>query len=181
MSIPQIEPRATTPGYGWRVPTLSDAPNVPLWITNLATDIEATVGRDTGQRNISTLLVNGWVQYGSPTAYPISLRRFGRTVTLSGLIVNPAAQALGGVVFTGYAGFSPTHMVFLPALLGAGNAHFSVTVNGAGQLAVGAAYTANSYVAIHASWLTNEAWPTTLPGTPALAADRAAPLPAEEA
>lgn len=43
MTEPTVDPRATTPTYGWRVPILGDVPNVPGDMTNLALDIEATV------------------------------------------------------------------------------------------------------------------------------------------
>ena len=44
MSIPTPEPgSATTPVYGWHIPTAGDAPNVPFDVTQTALAIEGTV------------------------------------------------------------------------------------------------------------------------------------------
>lgn len=43
MSEPTVEPQAVVPPFNWRVPVLGDVPNIPSDLTNLATDIGATV------------------------------------------------------------------------------------------------------------------------------------------
>jgi len=63
MTEPTVEPWAVTPKFAWRVPVLGDVPNVPSDITNLALDIEGTLGKT--QRGIVTMSSYGAVGAGS--------------------------------------------------------------------------------------------------------------------
>lgn len=70
-----------TPTYGFRYPALSDAPNVPLWVQNLATDVEAKIqAMDASLALISQL--------------PVTIRKpSNQSVTSSTALVNDTSFA----------------------------------------------------------------------------------------
>jgi len=86
MSEPTVEPRATTPLYGWHVPVLGDVPNVPADLTALATGIESTF-KDIGSFCLcsgvhgSTLPAAAWTQINLQS---ILVQRSRLPFTLSG-------------------------------------------------------------------------------------------------
>lgn len=55
---------SSTPTYGYRYPALTDAPNVPLWVQNLAEDAEDETARiDANSATTNSLLLG----YAAPT------------------------------------------------------------------------------------------------------------------
>jgi microcystin-dependent protein len=61
-----VEPRATTPVYGWHVPVLADPPNVPYDLQTTAEDIEATVS---GNKALPPGLIQPYAGSTAPTGW----------------------------------------------------------------------------------------------------------------
>ena len=123
---------------------------------------------DTGWRDVSSLLINSW------TAAKLRMRRVGsRVEVMSGLLKGGAtlttqmldipagfalsADAVNGILFRedGVAG-TPGW------LIAAGT-----TLNAYGAMFDGSSWTVNHGVSMETSWLTNDGWPTSLPGSAA--------------
>ena len=171
------EPRAVSPRFGIHIPVLGDPPNVPYDMQETVLDIE---GLDTGARNITSLLVNGW------NSGVVLLQRIGSTVFLSAVdIIAPAtwnAQVIGtpptGFQGSGFWG-SGYNMTGAAGL--ANNPPFT---DSTGLLRInGPALPASTRLRLSLVYPTTQAWPTTLPGTPVLLRDlldTVDPLPAGE-
>lgn len=115
---------------------------------------------DTGWRIITSLLVNGWT-----AAYGLRLRRIGSRVTLwvlnlkggSSSVFLPAIPA--GFAPLGYTGFAARPSEAVPTPLP------YLVVGPDARLQVGSE--THETAAVEVSWLTDDAWPTELPGTAA--------------
>jgi hypothetical protein len=111
---------------------------------------------DTGWRNVAAAIQSNW------TVDSFVMRRVGNTCFVD--IINITRTASGTAVYTPPAGFKNAKN--FKVLVGTGDATpvvhaFSVGAVFAFTQSVPAGVTA------HLSYLTNDAWPTTLPGTPA--------------
>jgi len=121
---------------------------------------EQLIYGDTGIRDITSLALNGW----SPSL--IYLFRTGPIVTIACNVLNPTAQTSPAFVDIPL-GFRPASGMLTRGILHTVDATTSVfrTVLMSNQLRVdGNLPTVPLYGSV--SWRTNEAWPTTLPGTP---------------
>jgi hypothetical protein len=83
MSQPTVDPRATTPKYGWQVPVLGDVPNVPSDLTNLALGIEATVANLAGVRGSVGILAPAYISASGAYTVPHSLGRVPTVIQLT--------------------------------------------------------------------------------------------------
>lgn len=119
---------------------------------------------DTGRRNIAATVTWPFTLVNSAL-----LRRVNERVYLDILAANPAALAGGS---TGVAtGAIPTGFRPIPAASSfkmdrsVGDEPITVTVQATGNITFQKAATGGSLTALSASWITDDAWPTTLPGT----------------
>jgi hypothetical protein len=146
------------------------------WYAHTSSRIDQTAGRvlyqwddlngrdqliwgDTGTRRVETDFKNGW------TAAIASIRRVGSVVSFGVYTMNPAAKT-ADIAYSIPAGFRPGPY--------GGNIAFPVKFNsttdwcqitGAGDvLPPLTASSAVGFVCMH-TWITGDAWPTTLPGT----------------
>jgi hypothetical protein len=162
----------TTTHHGWPVAEGTDpAKQYPATVDGPFKDaLDASlVAMDTGWRNIAGLLVNGFIQYGSPANYPVSIRRAGHIVYLSGLTTNNAAQIANTVILNAPLGFRPKYAVFWAAALEVA-APFNLTAQADGSVTIGTAFSATTkFLSLSHAWPTDDVWPSTLPGTPAVA------------
>lgn len=119
---------------------------------------ETMIHGDTGWRNISGLLINGW------TVSRMSIRRYGDTVCLQLNGLNKS-EATSDNFLAGIQGFAP-HLgeLWLPwgeeavnVILRYQNQHLQRANRGNARI--------NGYGTFN--WVTAQAWPSTLPGTPA--------------
>ena len=114
---------------------------------------------DTGWRDLSASNENGWTGV-------VMLRRVGKTVHMLSEYGNEinAAAATGATIFTNDVpvGFRPPAFAILPARH-SGNGLGSLLTTQAGALTLVGGLTALSY-AVNGSYLTDEAWPSSLPG-----------------
>ena len=164
---PQPGTRATTPVFGWRVPVLGDAPNVPYDITALAEDVERTVALDTGFRDISSSLINGW------TTTRLWTRRIGTTVWM--VAQDLVCPATFNMDITGPvpAGFTLLTSPMAHALIYTSPYNLSATVAGLSTNWVRSltVLTAGQKLRFTYAYPTTDPWPDTLPGTPVLLDD----------
>jgi len=129
---------------------------------------------DTQHRDISSLMDSAW-KLGAVGGGHLRLRRIENVIWISGRLQRIAAGgAYGGQpVFTAPAGFLP-NAAYCPlgnVMLGSGKA-LGIVANlfGANRIDLyfynvpGGAYVVDEYVQFTASWVTTDAWPTTLPG-----------------
>lgn len=117
---------------------------------------------DTGSRNVENLFVNGWRKY----VYPTKLRRIGNRCFLNAYLDKGTATSTK--FMDPIAGYSiPVQTQFGGSVMG------SIT----NTAEVVKAFTDGFYIPRYAniqpqmwvdiSWLTDDPWPTSLPGTPA--------------
>jgi len=159
---------AVSAKYGWPLPDLPDAPNIPYDMAALATAIENT---DTGWRDVSGLLINGWTK--SAVNGRLHLRRIGAAVTLAANIKPPATWngLAASAPPTGFAP-SPSGAKGAPLYLDTGaQSNTSVFVSLSNMLVmlpagVGASADGAAALIQTVDWLTDAPWPTTLPGVP---------------
>ena len=119
-----------------------------------------SAANDTGWRTITSPLVNGWT-----VAYPLRLRRIGSRVTLRATnlkggsisVFLPAMPA--GFAPVGYTGFVARPSTTVPTPL----PYLSIGPDARSTVGSETHETATMEV----SWLTDDAWPTVLPGTAA--------------
>ena len=123
---------------------------------------EVVIG-DTGWRDISSLVTNGW------TAAGLMIRRIGTSVTIALRNLNPASATGEAIITTPIFGFAPTLRATFPTVASPENVFTNASVRedsgqihlkrGSGSISV--------YQYSYWTYLTSDAWPTTLPGTPA--------------
>jgi hypothetical protein len=125
-----------------------------------ANNREQIIYGDTGMRRIETDFKNGW------TAAIGVIRRHGNNVTFGVYTVNPAARTLD-IAYTIPSGFKPAsyggNIAFPIRYSGATNTDY-VQITGAGDVyPPTGAISGNGYICVF-NWITNDTWPTTLPG-----------------
>lgn len=168
MSEPTIDPRAVTPVFGWHVPVLGDVPNVPADMSSLATGIENTTApflRDTGWRKITTINLWTGAVYLRRNGYLCMLTSYQLTVPATWV---PEVYAL-------VDGFKASlrHSTYVAAATGAPVAQTVsadstyIRINGVS----GSRPVAGTTMDINLVWFTDNAWPATLPGIPAVLLD----------
>lgn len=132
------------------------------YLTDPATSTEQLVYGDTGWRDISTLLTNGWT--GTirirRTLYDVKLQitTMSAAVASNGtFLIAPVGFQLGSSALGNFRGFlfSNTTPITMRGVNIAGTAAVAVT-----QYSTADTQTLGTF-----EWSTNEAWPTTLPGT----------------
>ncbi|ALY09527.1 hypothetical protein PBI_KORRA_2 [Arthrobacter phage Korra] len=114
---------------------------------------------DTGWRNISDSLVNGW------TATSLYLRRFGDRVTLKAFNLDGAAAAGNPAMFTVPLGFRTPHgSSYFPVYTTGTSVSTMLVSNGGTFSAPGGVtrYGASAYTEV--SYSTIDSWPSVLPG-----------------
>ncbi|AZF98466.1 hypothetical protein SEA_BEETHOVEN_2 [Arthrobacter phage Beethoven] len=114
---------------------------------------------DTGWRDISSMLVNGW------TASSLYLRRYGDRVTLKAFNLDGAAAAGNPTMFTVPLGFRTPHgSSYFPVYTTATNVSTMLVSNGGTFSAPGGVtrYGASAYTEV--SYSTIDSWPSVLPG-----------------
>ncbi|ASR83612.1 hypothetical protein SEA_LISARA_28 [Arthrobacter phage LiSara] len=118
---------------------------------------EQMIYGDTGWRNITTDILNGW------TASAILIRRVGAEVFLRLYQVNGAAQT-AGTIMTLTAGFRSGVFQYEPCYTEAA-ALATILVESTGNIkAAGGATKYGTAAYSEVRWSTTETWPTTLPG-----------------
>lgn len=143
-------------------PTTVDAPK--------SLQVDTLLGhfvKDTGWRNISSSLTNGWTAPGGG----LFLRRIGPVVYARASVTSPATYNASLVPGTGFAGFITTQY----SLTAIYNATTGLTPNdlmaqcgGSTNFIalVGLGTLSNRVIRFLSVWVTDDAWPTVLPGTP---------------
>lgn len=128
-------------------------------------------GKDTGWRNVNASAWLGTGNVPSRSSENIRIRRAGPIVTI-GLDIT------WGATGTGHTEGGPVPVGFRPSVAGAAVATFATAEWSTGKPAglFGVHYNGNVYcvgitatnrIICQLSWPTSDAWPTTLPGTPA--------------
>ena len=163
---------------GAAFPTVATAAALPAaagnagksyWVTNTAVIMISdgtrwrTVYGDTGLRNVNTLMTDPNIVQAGPA--PVGrLRRYGNTVQFyADFLSIPTAPASPFVIYTLPVGFrSDISGMYAPLR---GYSTNRLTVMGAGGAINVYAFPANLQERFVGSWFTQEAWPTTLPGT----------------
>jgi hypothetical protein len=158
-----VEPRAVTPIYGWHIPVLSDAPNVPYDMQETSLDIEGTISRDTGWRNIGSALLNGFAPVNA-VSYPFRVRRIGHQVMVRGVIKNPAAKPVSTQVATMPAGFRTLFSTYFACV--SQSTLFSMNIAGATIMTDTNYPTPNNWLDVVHEFFTDDIWPDPLPGVP---------------
>ena len=139
-------------------------------VTDVATGRLSIGGReigDTGWRTAGAMLGAGWsAAFG---AGQTRIRRSGNVVEVQALIENTSGASKpgsGGVIFAPVAGFNlaGNHVTFCPQIGGYVATAISTLITG--FFSNSAAIAAGGYIAWTTTWLTADAWPATLPGTP---------------
>ncbi|ASR83736.1 hypothetical protein KDJ04_gp02 [Arthrobacter phage Nubia] len=122
-----------------------------------ANNREQLVYGDTGWRNITTDILNGW------TGSVISVRRYGAEVFLRLYQVNGTAQTANTIV-TLPAGFRPGTFQYEPCYTEAA-ALATILIESTGNIkAAGGATKYGTAAYSEVRWSTTETWPATLPG-----------------
>lgn len=149
--------------------------NWSTWITYASSRVDQTAGRaiyewdslnnrdqlvwgDTGARRVEADFKNGW------TAAIANLRRVGNVVSFGVYTVNPTARTTD-IAYSVPAGFKPGPYggnIAFPVRLGGGTDWTQIAGNG-DMYAPTSQISANGYICV-TSWITGDAWPTTLPG-----------------
>lgn len=121
---------------------------------------------DTGPRNIASILLNSWT--GNNPFFPI-VRRIGNTCSFEGSFTNVSATS--AAIYTLPVGFRVNSGGFaVPNTLlinRSGGAHLPMSYSGAGDLLPLATSVAGHVYGGSFFWTTQDAWPTSLPGTAA--------------
>jgi hypothetical protein len=120
--------------------------------------------RDTGWRNITAGLINGWT---APSGY-VRLRRVGKAVSLRiyGL-VRPATW--NGALLNGTAGFQGPAYGLPVGITNTGllaTSFIWTEVSQGVNITVAGSIISGQLLQASVGWITDEAWPTVLPGTP---------------
>lgn len=133
----------------------------------------ADTARDSGWRNIASLLTGNTYVAASAASRYLRIRRIGAVVSLEGRLDVLTSSTAAQILFshTTLAGFRSTEsfpaIIAVPCYDG-----WDFKRNVAARASVGqAAYQAAGFVAgevmsLALSWATSEPWPTTLPGVP---------------
>ncbi|NCD23791.1 MAG: hypothetical protein EOL90_12770 [Spartobacteria bacterium] len=138
-----------------------------LWVSTGTTNTSWTVAvGDTGLRKIDTLLVNGWAAISYWKG--MNIRRIGSVVFVQGAL-NSAAATSDVILSANIPGFSAGtgRITVGPAYSFGLNAFLPLQQknDATGFLQLPRAGAGEVYPS--ASWVTPDAWPTTLPGVPA--------------
>jgi hypothetical protein len=120
--------------------------------------LPGNLGSDTGARDVSSMLVNGWSVNDH-----LRLSRQGNVVTLIGKLT--ALGATSSTFLTMPVGFRPVSSVIWPVANGASADSLSFGVLDTGQSDIWRYTTSMHDVTIHHSWNTTDNWPAVLPGT----------------
>jgi hypothetical protein len=117
---------------------------------------------DTGLRSIGTLL-NGWTNSG---AVPSTIRRYGDVVQVYLCVAQAGVVPTASNVYTMPVGFRPPQYLYSAFMRSTAWHQIEIRDNGAFVCVDFASFTGNA--ASHLlTYLTRDAWPTTLPGTAA--------------
>ena len=127
----------------------------------------SVVDGDTGKRNITSLLINGW------SASSVVVQRVNRFATVQAVDLRIADGSAGGSLFAALSGFAlPTSGSSVIGFtrgssntLAAQASVWSSSTTGTLLLEPNTAFVSSRSASF--SWPTNDTWPTTLPGTPA--------------
>ena len=154
---------AELPAAGYALPKGSDLVRDAPAVFRQNAEAAYTGGtRDTGWRDVSGLMINGW------TATRLRVRRLGNVVFFQVAGLDPTA-ATSNNFLPGLNGFTVARAAIIaangtgsPLLIGTNNSGDLAT----DRTALGGTPT-SSYYASEFNYTTTAAWPATLPGTPA--------------
>lgn len=157
-----------TAGVGSRYTDTAATNGAVLWVkfSGAGNTGWRTVVADTGRRDLGSVLVNGWTA-------GIQIRRLNGTVSV--LITAPVGTAAtsdtmyvlpSGFRSTGLTNISTRYPLVVNNALDTSRS-FASDVSTFGLRFLGAAYTGVNGGVVTATWLTDDPWPTTLPGTAA--------------
>lgn len=155
---------AASPGSTYlQVGATNDVKGWIKWIKATGTSTTGWIAgpeADTGWRDISSMLLNGWTINAADGAFHV--RRVGNTVTLRAHIYN---GTLSSTMWTAPSGFRPSKNTYFPV------SHFtSGAAIGGGYWGINGEfqrYTSNAAAYNTITVVTNDAWPSSLPGTAA--------------
>ena len=116
---------------------------------------------DTGWRTAYAWLENGWAQWGT---FPLLVNRTANRVSLSGVLTGAAKTS--NVFMRPTSGFRIPTLQYIQSLV-AWNTGTNAPVTASTTTLYADGAVAGAYSAGALSWLTANAWPTTLPGSPA--------------
>lgn len=129
-----------------------------LYVWDDLNNREQLVYGDTGWRDVSSSLINGWTG-------TILMRRVGSSVSARMQLDSTAATSTTVNVGPG-SGFRPTgNNITFPMRPATGNTVAWGQVTGASAAILASNTTALTASSMEFSWLTNDTWPTSLPGT----------------
>ena len=135
-----VEPRAVTPVFGWHVPVLSDAPNVPFDMQESSLDIEATVTAAASTASASA----GWTVASAHRVW-----KHARMVTVTGQFTPTVSIDLATerTMATLPAGLRPIVTVTVPGLISSAT-QCRVQIKTTGEITVLAAYVMPTNLAV---------------------------------
>jgi hypothetical protein len=154
-----------TPGSTWlQTDSTTDVKGWIRWVKATGTGNTGWVAgpeADTGNRNVGSLLVNGWTAGGGF----INLSRLGNLVTMHGVL--EAAAATATTALTLPSGFRPRNSeAYFPVQFGLSPGTSRVMEIGTSGVVKVYSYGAGTHYA-GLTFRTNEAWPSSLPGSAA--------------
>ena len=146
---------AGTPSAADHAPRLARTPNP----TTGDLGMPGYAGSDTGWRDVSSLLVNGW------TASQCQVRRVGATLTVLLQVADPAS-ATDDTLLSGLpTGLSPVATGWIPIAANSGWDTYNIQWNSDGSLLARRTDLGSHTLFGAAQILTDTSWPTSLPGT----------------
>jgi hypothetical protein len=115
----------------------------------------------TGTRDISATVLNSFT---ADATYKILLIRYGNTVNIAARVAAPGSQTTWVAVPTGFRPGSPPYPT-LQACSATAHTFIRCAFGGAGTISFAPSPSVGTLIDVFGSWHTNDAWPSSLPGT----------------
>lgn len=131
-----------------------------MYAWNDVASVEQLVYGDTGWRDLTAGLLNGWV------ATNLNIRRVGSTVFLRMYNMDGTAKT-SDIMYALGGGFRPSTFLYIPSYVGSPGGPGFLLMESTGNVRNAGGqtkYATGAYV--EHVWSTLDTWPTTLPGTP---------------